>query len=88
MPETIARSDSAKKYQKAFFILLIATTIFRLFYIQWVELAPDEAYYYTWSRNLQWGYYDHPPMVGFLIRGFTAIGGQGEFGVRLGWVFI
>jgi len=77
-----------KKYHKAILILLAATTIFRLFYIQGVELAPDEAYYYTWSRNLQWGYYDHPPMVGFLIHLFTTIAGQGEFGVRLGWVFI
>lgn len=88
MTETISRDNSQKKYKKAFFALLIFTTIFRLFYIQWVELAPDEAYYWTWSRNLQWGYYDHPPMVAFLIRGFTAIGGQGEFGVRWGWVFI
>ncbi len=75
-------------YRALFFVLLITTIVFRLFYIQWVDLAPDEAYYYTWSRNLQWGYYDHPPMVGFLIRVFTAIAGQGEFGVRLGWVLM
>jgi 4-amino-4-deoxy-L-arabinose transferase-like glycosyltransferase len=86
VPQAISGNISEKKYQNAFLALLVATTAFRLFYIQWVELAPDEAYYYTWSRNLQWGYYDHPPMVGFLIRVFTAIGGQGEFGVRWGWV--
>lgn len=79
---------SSDKYRRAFLILLTATTVFRLFYIQWVDLAPDEAYYWTWSRHLQWGYYDHPPMVGFLIWLFTAIAGQGEFGVRLGWVII
>jgi glycosyltransferase involved in cell wall biosynthesis len=73
-------------YLKAFLLLLITTSVFRLFYIQWVELAPDEAYYYTWSRSLQWGYYDHPPMVGFLIWVSTIIGGPGEFGVRWGWV--
>ena len=88
MPETIPRNHSPKKYQNAFYVLLVATVVFRLFYVQWVELAPDEAYYYTWSRNLQWSYYDHPPMVGFLIRVSTAIGGQGEFGVRLGWVIM
>ncbi len=80
--------NSELRYRKFFFILLGATTVFRLFYVQWIELAPDEAYYFTWSRNLQWGYYDHPPMVAFLIRLFTAIGGRGEFGVRLGWVVI
>jgi 4-amino-4-deoxy-L-arabinose transferase-like glycosyltransferase len=75
-------------YQRAFWALLIAVTVFRLFYIQWIQLAPDEAYYFTWSQNLQWGYYDHPPMVGFLIWVFTSLAGQGEFGVRLGWVLI
>ncbi len=79
---------SDRNFHKAFFALLIGTTIFRLFYINWIELAPDEAYYWTWSRHLQWGYYDHPPMVGFLIWIFTSIAGQGEFGVRLGWVAI
>ena len=74
------------KYRKALFILLTATTIFRLFYIQAVELAPDEAYYWTWSRNLQWGYYDHPPLIGFLIWISTLIAGRGEFGVRFLWV--
>ncbi len=63
-------------YRRWFFVLLTAATLFRLFYIQWVELAPDEAYYWTWSRHLQWGYYDHPPMVGFLILVFTALSGR------------
>ena len=75
-----------EKYRRALFVLLAAAAIFRLFYIQAVELAPDEAYYWTWSRNLQWGYYDHPPLIGFLIRIGTAVAGEGEFGVRLMWV--
>ena len=76
------------KYRRALLILLAAAALFRLFYIQAVELAPDEAYYWTWSRHLQWGYYDHPPLTGFLIRIGTAIAGDGEFGVRLLWVAI
>jgi hypothetical protein len=79
---------SDRPYRRWLYLLLAATTVFRLFYIQWVDLAPDEAYYWTWSRHLQWGYYDHPPMVGFLIKIFTAVAGQGEFGVRVGWVLM
>jgi 4-amino-4-deoxy-L-arabinose transferase-like glycosyltransferase len=75
-------------YRRWFYVLLTAATLFRLFYIQWVELAPDEAYYWTWSRHLQWGYYDHPPMVAFLILVFTTLFGQNEFGVRVGWVLM
>jgi 4-amino-4-deoxy-L-arabinose transferase-like glycosyltransferase len=78
----------SEKYRKAFFALLIATTLFHLFYISWIDLAPDEAYYWTWSRNLQMSYYDHPPMVATLIWLGTTIFGQGEFGVRIVWVLI
>ena len=88
MMTTEISRGSDKPYRQWLYVLLAATTAFRLFYIQWVELAPDEAYYWTWSRHLQWGYYDHPPMVGFWIKIFTAVAGQGEFGVRVGWVLI
>ena len=28
---------------------------------------PDEAYYWAWAQHLHLGYYDHPPMVAYLI---------------------
>ncbi|MBS1982537.1 MAG: hypothetical protein JST16_00080 [Bdellovibrionales bacterium] len=31
-------------------------------------IHPDEAYYWFWSRHLSLGYFDHPPMVAWLIR--------------------
>jgi len=45
-------------------------------------LAFDEAYYWQWSKNLAWGYYDHPPLIAFIIRAGTAIFGDTSFGVR------
>ncbi|WP_224364346.1 ArnT family glycosyltransferase [Hyalangium versicolor] len=27
----------------------------------------DEAYYWQWARHLAWGYYDHPPLIAWLI---------------------
>ena len=46
-------------------------------------LTFDEAYYWVWSKHLAGGYYDHPPMVAFVIRAGTMIAGDTEFGVRL-----
>ena len=46
-------------------------------------LAFDEAYYWQWSKNLAWGYYDHPPMIAFIIRAGTALFGDTSFGVRI-----
>ncbi len=46
-------------------------------------LTFDEAYYWMWSKHLARSYYDHPPMVAWLIRLGTMIAGDTEFGVRL-----
>ncbi len=45
-------------------------------------LFNDEAYYYFYSRDLAWGYYDHPPIIALLIRAGYGIF-QNELGVRL-----
>jgi dolichol-phosphate mannosyltransferase len=56
----------------------------RLVYSAQVELMPEEAYYWNYSRHLDFGYLDHPPMVAWLIRGGTLLFGDTEFGVRFG----
>lgn len=63
-----------------------------LFYLFWIcsslvqasftELLDDEAYYWVFSRFLDWGYFDHPPMIAVLIKiGYSIF--QSELGVRL-----
>ena len=48
-----------------------------------VELYPDEAQYWLWSRALHWGYVSKPPLIAWIIRLTTAIGGDSEAWVRL-----
>jgi 4-amino-4-deoxy-L-arabinose transferase-like glycosyltransferase len=48
-----------------------------------LELCPDEAYYWDWSRQLDWGYYSKPPMIAWLIRLATTLGGTSEWAIRL-----
>jgi dolichol-phosphate mannosyltransferase len=61
--------------------------LLRLIYCSQVELLPEETYYWNYSRHLDIGYLDHPPMVAWLIRAGTAVFGQSEFGVRVGAIF-
>lgn len=42
----------------------------------------DEAYYWTWSRRLDLSYFDHPPMIAWLLR-LATMGVISEFAVRL-----
>lgn len=47
-----------------------------------LELVPDEAYYWDWARQLDWGYYSKPPLIAWLIALSTSLGGNTEFAVR------
>ena len=48
-----------------------------------LPLSADEAYYWLWSKHLAAGYYDHPPMIAWLIRAGTSVFGDTAFGVRV-----
>lgn len=48
-------------------ILLAAWWVLNLLQAAFTGLANDEAYYWYFSQHLDWGYYDHPPMVALLV---------------------
>jgi len=62
---------------------LLGILLLRLAFAAAVPLVPDEAYYWTWSRQLAGGYFDHPPVIAWLIAGGTALLGDTPLGVRL-----
>src|SRR6476660_3413138 len=64
-------------------LMVAALVVLRLVAAAWTPLTFDEAYYWMWSKNLAGGYYDHPPMVAYVIRAGTMIAGNTELGVRL-----
>ena len=74
-----------KEIQKKLFWLIAASTLIRCVLAIFLELGNDEVYYWTYAQHLEWNYFDHPPMVGLLIR-FTTLNlmVQSEFFVRLG----
>ena len=48
-----------------------------------LELYPDEAQYWLWSRTLAFGYWSKPPLIAWAIRAATSLAGDGEPWVRL-----
>lgn len=66
--------------------LLGVLTAVRLVLAAVVPLAPDETYYWEWSRHLAAGYFDHPPAIAWLIQAGTLVAGDTPLGVRLGSV--
>lgn len=53
-------------------LLITFATLARLIIASAIELGNDEVYYWTYALHLQWNYFDHPPIVGWLIRLTTA----------------
>ena len=47
--------------------LLAVSAGVRLALVLGTDIYFDEAYYWQWSRHLDWGYYDHSPLVAWLI---------------------
>ena len=64
----------------------------RLLLAATAPLLPQEAYYWSWSRHLDWSYFDHPPLATYSMALTTALFGQTVFGIKsaavlwsLGW---
>ncbi len=75
-------NDGMSRWRQALWILL-AGTVIRLLLGAVIPLYADEAYYWEWSRRLAPGYFDHPPVIAWLIALGTALLGDTTVGVRL-----
>jgi hypothetical protein len=64
------------------FHFILIWTLLNILQIATTELTSDEGYYWFYSSKLEWGYYDHPPFLAFLIKMGTSLF-SGELGVRL-----
>ena len=63
--------------------IIITTAIIVNILQAWLTpISEDEAYYWLWSQNLDWGYFDHPPMIAWWISDGYGIF-QNELGIRL-----
>ena len=58
-------------------------TIVRFAGVARLPLANGEAYYASWSRFPDWSYYDHPPLVAWMVH-LTTMLGVSSATIRLG----
>ncbi len=65
-------------------LVIGAGTILRLLLGARLPLVPDEAYYWVWAQHISIGYFDHPPMIAWLIKLGTMVVGHSALGVRIG----
>jgi 4-amino-4-deoxy-L-arabinose transferase-like glycosyltransferase len=65
-----------------FWSALAATLLFRFWLGAALPITGDEAYFVLWGRYPALGYYDHPPMAGWVLAPLLAVS-QAEWVVRL-----
>lgn len=56
-----------KQAKKTFVIVVFVTTIIKLWLALCFPITSDEAFFFVWAQFPNWGYYDHPPMIGWWL---------------------
>jgi 4-amino-4-deoxy-L-arabinose transferase-like glycosyltransferase len=62
--------------------LLLALAGYRFWFSTQIELVPDEAYYWLWSKHLAASYRDKGPAIAWTIAMGTKLFGDTVFGIR------
>ena len=63
-----------KSIEKTFWLTFAAALIIKMFLALLIPMTSDEAYFVLWGRYVDFGYYDHPPMIGWLLYLLTRLG--------------
>jgi len=72
----------APSARRSFLITLLVLGALRTWFAAVLPFTSDEAYFLYWGRHPAWGYYDHPPMVGWWLAVLDAIS-DSRFVLRL-----
>jgi 4-amino-4-deoxy-L-arabinose transferase-like glycosyltransferase len=54
--------------------VLLATLAIKLWLAWIIPMSGDEAYFIVWARHPDFGFYDHPPMVGWILQSLLLLG--------------
>ena len=80
---------------KTVFNAVLTLLIIRIASLIAMGIMPQDAYYTFYGENLALSYFDHPPLIGWMLRLFTGIFGKNiyavhlaDFTVTLGSVFV
>jgi len=67
-----------------FILFVMAISIYRatMLYLLDPNMYVDEAYYWVWSQNFDWGYYSKPPMIAWFISIVTSIFGDASLVIK------
>ena len=70
---TTRRFASVESSRQTFMVVLAVTLALRVALAAILPITGDEAYFLSWGQYPDWGFYDHPPMVGWWLAALAAV---------------
>ncbi|MDP1653799.1 MAG: glycosyltransferase family 39 protein [Rhodocyclaceae bacterium] len=67
---------------RLFLVIAGLTLAFRFWLAAVFPISGDEAYFIGWGKVPDWGFYDHPPMIGWWLAGLLSVS-DAEWWLRL-----
>ncbi len=80
-------SDDLALARNSFKWTFILSLMLKLWLAAFFPMTADEAFFYQWGVYPDWGYYDHPPMIGWLLSLLNPISSH-PLSLRLVTVFL
>lgn len=71
------------KPQKKLLGIILGFQLVRLLLIPFTGIMPQDAYYYYYGQHLDWSYFDHPGMIGYMLRMSSELFGQHVWAIKL-----
>ena len=66
-------ADDPAAWRRVFLTVLLTVTALRVWLAIVLPFTGDEAYFLDWGRHPDWGFYDHPPMVGWWLAALSRL---------------
>ncbi len=79
----ILQLSADHKQNQRLIMMVTAIIALRLLFIFIMGPMPQDAYYFFYSQHPALSYFDHPPMIAYILRGFTTVFGKNVIALKL-----
>ncbi len=82
-PKSLGNSAAIDRGEKTLLLLCISIISIRFLFVAFMGIVPQDAYYDFYAQHLALSYYDHPPLIAYILRLFTTLLGKNVFVLKL-----
>ena len=72
-PGLLPAGEDPARARRAFVWTFVVTLLLKIWLAAYFPMTGDEVYFYQWGVHPDFGYYDHPPMVGWMLYALNGI---------------